>query len=1462
MNKRLLPMLLLPVLWAVMGVKANAQSALDQLTIQDGVCQIGTAADLAVFAEAVADDNTSLNALLTADINLAESETPNLMIGSDDARYAGIFDGGGHTITYSYDFSANYCGLFSYISDATIRNLRVEGDVVTRGIHYGALIGYGEGEMLVENVVTNVNITGEHSGVTGNGGMIGALYGNITFNNCATLGKMGYPGSSMYCGFVAFATDGVTSTLNNCYTTCELTEGTGLDYCHTFCRGTCQLNNCYALHQLVTTEVQGEQIEEEQIGSGSLCYKLNGDQSVISWTQTLGTDLAPQPGTGSLRVYVSGTLRCDGTEYESNPLTYTNTESYPVIPDHQYGSDGVCTVCGKNADGFYFINSPEQMYKLYLKVQESDAELKVLLTEDIDLNECAEPNLMLGTEARPFHGIFDGAGHTIHYDYDNVTEKWRGLFAFVKDATIRNLRVEGSAYASAIHYGALIGRGDGTILVENVVTDVDITGVSTYNAGGEQGDAGMIGANYAQITFNNCATLGEMGSDISSMYSSFSGWSNSSSSTTLNNCFTTCKLVEGTRTSSCFTLTHTGGKVTLNNCYYLNTLGRVQGTAVAEEQLASGELCYKLNGDQSNIGWYQTLDEDELPVPDASHLRVYGAGNTFINIEDEADYRTFVSTLIEEEKEYYGGLIAQKSLIAAYLESLDGLNAAADIDAFMEGYNALAGQRQNIQSCADAYAAYIAKVEEVQSYLEQNPHLDNDMAQLLRSYVSEYEDAIEGYPHGSAEYILDKCELSEEEIIAETALVDAKLTEAITAATAVGTEITMLFTNADLSDKFNGWEGQVPTGWGTSETSPLYAAECLGAKMDMYQTVTGLPNGIYELRINGAFRPTPYNDFYNTNYAATLYANNIHNFFQANIEGMIDVEEAIDGENCNINGPIADFPIKDEDDEVIGYTMQGIVSCCNAFQADRYPNYVLCKVTDGTLTIGVRQPGTSLSGDWLGFGNIRVFYYGQLDEAEESLDRVLASQSDRARTILNVYEKTIDINDAYASYPNYSQALKTELQKTLDNVKTASTPEAKYQLIEKFSELFLKIYECKQAYITLMDKCDELSDMISAFSEILSEDEFYELEDLWDYLANGYQYGTLSAEEALAVDLSKEMPFLPEQEDGYYLLRTPKDFYVFAGMVNAGMCQINGKLLADIDLRETDYVDAMVGIRDDGENNIDMCFAGVFDGQGHTITIKHEGKCVEPKWVGLFRAVNGATIRNLRVEGEAYPTYIHYGALIGVAYGTVLVENVITNVHITGMRTNVTGDAGMLGANYANITFNNCATLGEMGYPGSSMYSSYSGWSDPKSTTTLNNCYSACSITEGTILDGNSGTLTHGGGTNTFNNCYYLNYLNKKQGKQMTLEQFQNGEVCYKLNGDQSDIHWYQTIGEDPFPILDPSRGIVVVDENGVYTGIGEIKSSEPETVGNDAIYNLAGQRLQKLQKGINIVGQKKVLVK
>ena len=471
---------------------------------------------------------------------------------------------------------------------------------------------------------------------------------------------------------------------------------------------------------------------------------------------------------------------------------------------------------------------------------------------------------------------------------------------------------------------------------------------------------------------------------------------------------------------------------------------------------------------------------------------------------------------------------------------------------------------------------------------------------------------------------------------------------------------------------------------------------------------------------------------------------------------------------------------------------------------------------------------------------------GELEDAEEGLDHVLESQAARATTILDVYK--FDYAE-YATYPNFSQSLKDELRETLDAVATTTEPDAKYKLIEKFSNIFLQIYECKQAYVTLMDKAEQVSSLQSAFSEILTDDENDQMDDLYNKLTNAYVDGTMTAEEALAIDLKKEISFYPDEEDGYYLIRSLKDYIVFANLVNAGNTDINAKLMTDIDLRAEEFPNLMIGTSD-------AQFSGTFDGQGHTVTYSYE---VNDNYCGLFRYVDGGTIRNLRVEGDATVTTIHFGALVGWASNTVLIESVITDVDITGVHSGVTGDGGMFGRLEGDATFNNCATLGAMGYEGSSMYCGFVAYSGSGSST-LNNCYTACTLTEGT---GTDYCYTFYRGNGQLNNCYYLNAIGEAQGTQLTLEQFKNGEVCFKLNGDQSQINWFQNIGSDEFPVLDETHQAVFQNEDGSYGNLQDpdgISLTPTLSEGEGAIYNLSGQRMSRLQKGINIINGKKVL--
>ena len=134
-------------------------------------------------------------------------------------------------------------------------------------------------------------------------------------------------------------------------------------------------------------------------------------------------------------------------------------------------------------------------------------------------------------------------------------------------------------------------------------------------------------------------------------------------------------------------------------------------------------------------------------------------------------------------------------------------------------------------------------------------------------------------------------------------------------------------------------------------------------------------------------------------------------------------------------------------------------------------------------------------------------------------------------------------------------------------------------------------------------------------------------------------------------------------------------------------------------------------------------------------------------------------------------------------------------------------------------------------------------------------------------------------GTNSkiINSYYKGDYINgSSSGQQanpqdatlVTDAQLLSGEICFKLNADRNDDVWFQTIAADDYPVLEAGHQKVWFYD-GAYSnidpdGIRDIQADGlwQETSVKAPIYNLSGQRIERLQKGINIVNGKKVLVK
>ena len=212
--------------------------------------------------------------------------------------------------------------------------------------------------------------------------------------------------------------------------------------------------------------------------------------------------------------------------------------------------------------------------------------------------------------------------------------------------------------------------------------------------------------------------------------------------------------------------------------------------------------------------------------------------------------------LLQEAFTYCDEVVAQTALVEAYKAELEKLKTINSRDEFAAAYMALGEQRAAVEQSEKDYAAYMAAMDEVRLSMENSTVAGADFS-LIEDYLGLEVEPCELYPNGTYSYIISVCVLDAEQLAAETAFVQKMLADALLSGFQPGDEITRLLANADLAAQFEGWtytkSGNTFTAAnGVNEVMP--AAESWDATYDISQTLTGLTNGVYELRVNAAFR--------------------------------------------------------------------------------------------------------------------------------------------------------------------------------------------------------------------------------------------------------------------------------------------------------------------------------------------------------------------------------------------------------------------------------------------------------------------------------------------------------------------------------------------------------------------------------------------------------------------------------
>lgn len=235
----------------------------------DGVVYIDSANEFMAFKDAVNGGNnfSGKTIKLTCDIVINEGDASSFGSGTHNwnaaegwgNRFAGSFDGQGHTISGLYNSSANAAGLFGWAVGLTeFKNINIVNSKFvswggTNGTGMGVIIGcidpgWAGGTTTISNVHVDAIFEGPQ-GVPNVGGLVGGVNNHnnasLVIENCSVNATMNTSGSAKVGGLVGYM-KGIDLVIENCSANAAITctnNGGGLvgrlESCNV------RINNCF-----------------------------------------------------------------------------------------------------------------------------------------------------------------------------------------------------------------------------------------------------------------------------------------------------------------------------------------------------------------------------------------------------------------------------------------------------------------------------------------------------------------------------------------------------------------------------------------------------------------------------------------------------------------------------------------------------------------------------------------------------------------------------------------------------------------------------------------------------------------------------------------------------------------------------------------------------------------------------------------------------------------------------------------------------------------------------------------------------------------------------------------------------------------------------------------------------------------------------------------------------------------
>lgn len=277
--------------------------------------------------------------------------------------------------------------------------------------------------------------------------------------------------------------------------------------------------------------------------------------------------------------------------------------------------------------------------------------------------------------------------------------------------------------------------------------------------------------------------------------------------------------------------------------------------------------------------------------------------------------------------------------------------------------------------------------------------------------------------------------------------------------------------------------------------------------------------------------------------------------------------------------------------------------------------------------------------------------------------------------------------------------------------------------------------------------------------------------------------------------------------NGWYVINNKEDYYTLAHIVNSKAVPGPYYIILDADI---DLGNQSVAI-----GTVDAPFSGRFEGNGHSVTLNINN---DLKYQGIIGCCDGQTlINNVKMKGSVKCN--QYAGLVGGCIGGYLYVYYSTNyADVTTTSTSNGNAAGIVGVvmdGCQQLYIESCLNVGNInGVEAGGI----SGW--------CHNGFVYNCLNVGNVTGTNSNPFARGTSYPYVKNCYYIDTSSYPGVVPIGLtpasvEILKSGRIAYQLNEGREQPVWFQTLGEDAYPILaDPSHGTV-------YYGYTDCTASE-----------------------------------